>query len=258
MNDLSQIEDRVTPITESRERAWTRDGIRLGFVTTIPMALGVAAYGVVFGVLARQVNLTFLETVAINVFVFAGAAQLAGLEHWHYPLPIAGIVVTVLLINLRLIMLGASMRPWLGRVSPWFVYPTLHTLCDESWAVMMTLYRQGKRDPGIVLGANLAIVAAWQPSVIVGYLIGGRVGDPAAIGLDFAFTAVFAAMLFSGYRGRYDLLPWTASGVVAFIVWKMLPDTNWYVIAGGLAGLAVAILTAPIPSEPHDIDGDMP
>jgi len=33
-------------------------GVRAGFIACIPVALGVAGYGVAFGVLARQVGLT--------------------------------------------------------------------------------------------------------------------------------------------------------------------------------------------------------
>jgi predicted branched-subunit amino acid permease len=220
---------------------FTRRGVVRGLRVTAPLAISVATYGAVFGVLARQAEVSLLEATLLNTFVFAGAAQMAAMEHWVYPLPVVAIVVTTLLINLRLIMLGAAMRPWMRHLPSWIVYPTLHILSDESWAVAMTQYRNGARDAGIVLGCNLAIALAWFPATVVGYLLGGSIGDPAELGLDFAFAAVFGAMLFGGYRSRYDLAPWGASGLVAWFVWWLLPGT-WYVIAGGLAGFLVAVL----------------
>ena len=225
---------------------FSRAGVLRGMRASVPVAISVATYGVVFGVLARQVGVTFVEALVMNVVVFAGAAQTAALDIWVYPLPVAAIVVTVLLINLRLIMLGASLRPWMHHLPGRIVYPTLHVLSDEAWAVAMGRYRRGDRDAGIVLGCNLAIFLAWVPSVAAGHLLGGRIGDPAAIGLDFAFTAVFAAMLFGGYRGRFDLVPWGVSGMVAWLAWWLLPGT-WYVILGGLAGFGVAMLRAGLP-----------
>jgi predicted branched-subunit amino acid permease len=224
-----------------------------------PMAVSVAVYGVVFGVLARQVGMSLLETVLMNVIVFAGAAQLAALDSWVYPLPILTLVITVLLVNMRLVMLGAALRPWMERLPNRIVYPTLFMLNDEAWAVEMTRYRLGERDAGIVLGGNLAIYLAWNTAVVAGHLLGSGVGDPAALGLDFAFTAVFAAMLFGGYRSRYDLVPWAASGLVAWLVWWLVPGT-WYVIAGGLAGFAIAWLRSerPLPVSEPDVDGSMP
>lgn len=240
---------------------FSRAGVADGLRATAPLAVSVAAYGAVFGVLARQVGVTLAEAMLMNVFVFAGAAQLASLDQWAYPLPIAGIVVTVLLINLRLIMLSASMRPWLKTLPSRIVYPMLHILSDEAWAVAMTRYRNGARDAGIVLGCNLAIVLAWLPAVALGHVLGAAIGDPAALGLDFAFTAVFGAMLFGGYRSRFDLVPWGMSGIVAWFVWWLLPGT-WYVIAGGLAGFLVAVLRSG-PRAHHenpdiDVDGAMP
>jgi 4-azaleucine resistance transporter AzlC len=213
----------------------------------------------VFGVLARQVDLSLLEATLMNVVVFAGAAQMAAMDLWVYPLPILTVVITVLLVNMRLLMLGAAMRPWLESLPGRIVYPSLHFLSDEAWAVAMTRYRTGERDGGVVLGCNLAIVIAWMPSVAIGHTLGSQIGDPDALGLDFAFTAVFAAMLFGGYKSRYDLAPWGASGLVAWLVWWLVPG-NWYVIAGGLAGFAVAYLRAEqtLPATEPDIDGSMP
>lgn len=66
-------------------------------------------------------------------------------------------------------------------------------------------------------------------------------------------------MLFGGYKSRYDLAPWGASGLVAWLVWWLVPG-SWYVLAGGLAGFAVAYLRAeaPLPANEPDVDGSMP
>lgn len=224
----------------------------------IPMGIGVAVYGLVFGLLARQVGLTFAENLLMNVVVFAGAAQTASLDFWTYPLPILSIVATTLLINLRLILLGAAARPWLRALPDRTVYPMLHVMADEGWAVAMNARRRGERDIGFFLGANLFVGLCWLPSIAVGHLIGGGVGDPAAVGLDFAFTTIFAATLFSGYRSRFDLVPWGAAGVAALLAWQLLPGT-WYVLVGGIVGFVVGFAFGkPVPAvEPmlNGVDG---
>lgn len=216
---------------------FTADGIRRGMRATVPMSVSVATYGIVFGMLARQVGVTLPENILMNVFVFAGAAQTAALDGWSYPLPVFSIVMTVLLINLRLLLIGASVRPWIGQLPPGRAYPLLHILADEGWAIAMNARRHGERDIGFFVGANLLVALAWLPAVIAGHLAGGQLGDPAAVGLDFAFTAVFAAMLFGGYRGRFDLVPWTVAAVSALLGSWLLPGT-WYVLLGGIAGFA--------------------
>ncbi len=216
----------------------TAGGIRRGMRAAVPMGISVATYGVVFGMLARQVGVTMPENILMNVFVFAGAAQTAALDQWSYPLPVFSIVMTVLLINLRLLLLGVSVRPWIGSLPPGKAYPLLHILFDEGWAIAMNARRRGERDIGFFVGCNLAVGIAWLPAIVVGHLAGGQLGDPATVGLDFAFTTVFAAMLFGGYRGRFDLLPWAAAAMCAMAGSWLLPGT-WYVLLGGIAGFAV-------------------
>ncbi|HYI25600.1 MAG TPA: AzlC family ABC transporter permease [Thermomicrobiales bacterium] len=234
--------------------AFTVDGVRRGMRAAVPMGIGVAVYGVVFGLLARQVGLTGAENVLMNVVVFAGAAQTASLESWSYPLPIISIVMTTLLINLRLILLGAAARPWLQELPDRKVYPMLHVMADEGWSIAMNARRGGERDIGFFLGTNLFVGLCWLPAIAIGHLAGGGVGDPARIGLDFAFTAIFAATLFSGYRSRFDLIPWGAAGAAALLAHWLLPGT-WFVLVGGVTGFVVGFLfasPATLPDASHD------
>lgn len=220
---------------------FTREGVVAGLRATSPLALPIFAYGSVYGMLAQQAGASLLEATLLNVFVFAGAAQMAVMSYWEHPLPLITIATVTALINLRLVLLTASLRPWLKSLPARIVYPMLHNVADESWSVAMMRYRLGERDAGVVLGANLVVMVAWFPATVVGWLLGGRIGDPAEWGLDFAFTAVFAAMLFGGYRSRRDLSPWFASAIAAWLVWWLVPGT-WYVLAGGVAGVAAAML----------------
>lgn len=220
---------------------FTRAGVITGLRAASPLAIPVASYAAVYGLLSQQAGVSFLETQLLNLFVFGGASQMAVLPYWQYPLPIAVIASTTLLINMRLVLLTAALRPWLQSLPNRIVYPLLHNVSDESWSVAITRYRLGERDAGILLGSNLVIMLAWFPASMIGFLLGDRVPDPERYGLDFAFVAVFAAMLVGGYRSRRDLAPWIVSGIVAALVWHLTPGT-WYVVAGGLAGVAVAAL----------------
>ena len=236
---------------------FTRNGVRRGMQAAIPMGIGVAVYGVVFGLLARQVGLNFLENLSMNVLVFAGAAQTAALDQWTYPLPIVAIVGTTFLINVRLVLLGAAVQPWLEPLPGRIAYPMMHVLFDEGWAIAMQARRKGEQDIGFFLGANLFVGLCWLPAVVIGHLVGGGVGDPAAIGLDFAFTTLFAAMLFGGYRTRFDLVPWTAAGAAALVTSWLLPGT-WYVLVGGVVGFVVGFLFGSPPPSPETFPDGAP
>lgn len=57
-------------------------GVRDGYLAGFPVAVGVAGYGVAFGVLAHSAGLTVLEATLMSATVLAGAAQLVAVELW--------------------------------------------------------------------------------------------------------------------------------------------------------------------------------
>jgi predicted branched-subunit amino acid permease len=72
-------------------------------------------------------------------------------------------------------------------------------------------------------------------STLAGRLFGSVISDPTALGLDFAFSATFLALLLGLWKGRADLVPWLVAALVAIIVGRFVPG-QWYIVIGGLAG----------------------
>jgi len=78
--------------------------VRMGFVANLPVAASVAAYGSILGVLAAQEQISWIELLAMNLSVFAGAARFVMVEMWIPPLPIVEITLAVLAINFRYVL----------------------------------------------------------------------------------------------------------------------------------------------------------
>jgi 4-azaleucine resistance transporter AzlC len=222
-------------------------GVRRGCRASSPLIPGILVFGMLCGVVARQAGLSFVENLLLNLFVFSGAAQLAAIDQWIYPLPLASIVITTLLINLRFLMAGIAAQPWLRAVDQRYVYPTLAVVTDQGWTTGMLGYQKGERDAGYFVGTNGLIWPIWGAAACVGYVVGTGIGDPARIGLDFSITVIFAANLVSAWRGRADLLPWVAAAGVSLVTWWLVPG-NWYVMAGGIAGFTAGYVLAPSPT----------
>jgi predicted branched-subunit amino acid permease len=77
----------------------------------------------------------------------------------------------------------------------------------------------------------------------VGVLLGQTLGDPAAYGFDFAFTAMFICILTGFWRGARTGAVLAASAAAAAATKLAVPGA-WYVMAGALAGVAVAAAMA--------------
>ncbi len=214
-------------------------GVSSGLARALPLGLGGAAYGVVFGVLAGNAHLGLVEAVAMSAFVYSGAAQVAALGLWSSHLPFFTIWLATFLVSVRYLVLGASLRPWLGRARPGRAYGSLFLLTDESWALTQAELRAGRRDAGFLLGAGLANFATWTGGTAVGRILGGQVPDPSAWSLDVAPAAIFVALLAGLWRGRVDLLPWLAAAAIAAVAHQAIPGP-WYVLLGAAAGMVAA------------------
>jgi 4-azaleucine resistance transporter AzlC len=207
-------------------------GVRLFF----PVAVSIAAYGVVWGVLAGQAGLGVLEVALMSGIVFAGSSQFVAIDMWTPGnLPIVSIVIATAIVNLRMLLMSATLRPLVSHLSLPQALGAMFFVSDEQWAMTMAEVRKGTGSVGFLVGAGVLSWLAWMGATLTGRVLGAFIDDPARYGLDFAFTATFLALLLGMWRGRGDLVPWIVSALAA-IVSSRLVEGNWYIIIGGLTG----------------------
>lgn len=128
-----------------------------------------------------------------------------------------------------------SKTSWMAGV-PWRVScPLLFLLVDESWALTLGALSKGLADLGFMLGSGLLLWLTWISSTCTGRLLGAAIPDPRAFGLDFAFTAVFLALLAGLWKGKDALPAWFVAALTALAVHAVLPG-KWHIVAGGFAG----------------------
>ncbi|MBV7333638.1 AzlC family ABC transporter permease [Chloroflexi bacterium TSY] len=226
----------------TKQVTFTRQGAFTGAKQILPIALSVFSYGTVFGVLARQAGISLVEAIAMSSLVFAGSAQFIVLGFWSTPLPIVTIVITTLIVNLRHLLMGMALRPWFVYLKPAQAYLSAIFMSDENWALTMREFRAADRasstNGAFLLGSGLMLFGAWVSATATGHLVGFALGDPIEWGLDFAFPAVFIALLAGFWRGKLDLLPWGVAVTVAITASIWLPG-KWYILLGGIAGSLV-------------------
>jgi 4-azaleucine resistance transporter AzlC len=225
---------------------FTMAGILAGYRACVPVALGVAVYGVLFGLLARQKGLSWLEAQSMSLLVFAGASQLIALDLWSPDLDVFSLILTTFIVNLRHVLMGAALSPQLLRLSAGKAFGSLFFMTDESWALALTRWAEDRRkaagsDGAFLLGAGLAVYSFWNASTALGHVLVRGLDDPSRYGLDFAFTAVFTALLVGLKPRKADILPLIAATAAALLFARVCPG-KWYILAGALAGGGTAAL----------------
>jgi 4-azaleucine resistance transporter AzlC len=204
----------------------------------LPVCVSVAAYGLVWGVLAGQAGLSMLEVLLMGGLIFAGSSQFVALDLWTdnpAALPILALVLAVAIINLRYVLLTATLRPLFPRRLGPGALAAIFLATDENWALTIAQMRRRPTGAAYLVGGGLMIYVTWLASTATGRLLGAAIDDPAAYGLDFAFTATFLALLLGMWRGKADLVPWLVGAGAALIAARLV-EGNWYILVGGLIG----------------------
>lgn len=217
---------------------------RQGLVDIVPVIVAAVPIGLLYGALAAAKGLSVLEVGLMSLLVFAGGSQFTAVELWAQPVPIATLVFSALLINARMVLMGASLGPKLTG----FSWPQrllgAHLLTDEAWALAERRAGRQPITPAYWFGLTCLLPAAWAGTSVVGAYAGSLMGDPSRLGADFAFTAMFIGLTAGFWKGRVTAVTVAASAVASALVYT-LAGPPWHVAAGAVAGIAGAYLAAP-------------
>ncbi|HEX7588114.1 MAG TPA: AzlC family ABC transporter permease [Anaerolineae bacterium] len=209
-----------------------------------PLVLGAVPFGILFGVLALTAGLSYWATQSMSIFVFAGSSQFiaTGMIALGTAFPL--IVLTTFIVNLRHALYGASVAEYIRELPKRWKLLLAFGMTDESFAVTITRYRDPARGDAAFkhwyfLGANLAMFVTWQISTALGYFAGQALGDPLALGLDFAFPVVLIAILIPQLRERTEVVTALVAGSVAVFA-AGLPSRLGLLLAMGVGILCGA------------------
>jgi 4-azaleucine resistance transporter AzlC len=218
------------------------DGARRGLRASPPLLVAGLPFGIITGLTAQAQGLTLLEAALMSLCVFAGSAQLLALGVWSLPVSVPTVSLTSLTVNLRFLLMGPLLAPWLDSLRGWRRWLSLFFMVDHNWALSLQEIEAGRRDAAFLVGSGVPIWLAWVASTVAGHLLGSVVAAPAGHPVYFAALSVFIALLVPMWRGRGDLLPWVTAGGVAYVVSRLLPGTSWHIVAGAIAGGTAGML----------------
>ncbi len=221
-------------------------GFRRGFWALAPLWLGVVPFGVAYAITARGAGLSLLETQALSALVFAGSAQFSAVGLFAAGAAGAEIVLTTLLLNIRHLLYGFSIGhqiPLTRRERPVAAF----FLTDEAFGVVAGAK---ERSFGFLLGCELSLFMMWNLATLGGFLLGATIPDPTRLGVDLIFPLAFLALLVPLVRTRAELVVAAASGLLAFVLARVLPGGLPILLTGIAGSLLGAYLTRAAPPDP--------
>ncbi len=169
-----------------------------GVRDTIPLMLGAFPFGLIYGALAVTAGLSKSAAMAMSAFVFAGSSQFIAVGLIAAQAPVAIIILTTFIVNLRHMLYSATLLPYLKKLPQRWRVPLAFWLTDETFAVSVLRYRHPAASElahWYQLGSSIAMYLNWQLWCYVGLVLGHRIPDASNWGLDVAMPVAFIAMI---------------------------------------------------------------
>jgi predicted branched-subunit amino acid permease len=201
----------------------------------LAIGLSVMPFGLSFGAVSVSAGLSLLQTCLLSLVLFSGASQFALVSIIGAGGGVGSALATTLLLGSRNALYGTSVAALL-RPPVWQRPVAAQVTIDESTAMALAEAENGHAARAFWATA-LSVYVLWNLSTLVGALVGRGLGSPAAVGLDAAGPAAFAALLGSRLRSRRARMVALCAAAVALLCVPLLPVGTPVLVGGGAAAL---------------------
>ena len=217
-----------------------KDAFFSGAKAISPLILGVVPFALIAGISAVGAGLSPLEALGMSYIVFAGASQLAAVELIGQNAPVAVIVATALVINLRFSMYSAALAPHFHGLSLSWRGVLAYLMTDQAFAISIASYGKGRKSckHWYYLGAALTMWCVWQTGTAAGVFLGARI--PPSWSLEFAIPLTFLALLFPALKDRPSIGAAIVAGLLA-LAGHGLPY-NLGLFLAAIGGIAAGVM----------------
>lgn len=220
---------------------------------TIPMMIGAAPFGVIFGTLVTSGPLHLWHGQLMSLAVFAGSAQFIALGLVASHASFAVVLGTTLIVNLRHVLYSATLAPYVAHLPARWRLALAALLTDEVFAVAYAHYRRarpGEIGPHYFFGSGLAMYLNWQLWTLAGLLFGAAFPRLQSLGLDFAMVATFIAIVVPQLVAVRFIAAAATAGTLALVC------AAWPYKLGLLAAVAAGVAVGVLLSRPGSFNGN--
>jgi predicted branched-subunit amino acid permease len=186
---------------------------REGAVEAMPMAFGLAAWGLVAGVAMAKSGMGVPLAILMSLLVYAGSAQIAALPLIAAGAPVWVVWATTLCVSLRFMAFSFHYRPYFAHLPRRQRVALGFLMGDTTFALFIRRFPEpvpGPKYEDYFLGTSLVTFGVWQLAIIVGIVAGA--GIPTSWGLGFAGTMALLALTCTQLRNP---VTWVAAVVAS-------------------------------------------
>ncbi len=217
-----------------------------GLKRALPIVLGYVPVAFAFGVLAVKNDISPALTIAMSVFIFAGSGQFVAASLWGAGVGAASVILTVFVINLRHLLMSASLATYTQKAKRWQRCLLGLQLTDETFGVHSTAFQKGwQLSLTTMYSCNSTAQLSWVLGTVIGVYFGTLIEDVRPLGLDYALTAMFLALFIPQCQTRLHVLVGIFAGL-ASIVLKIFGLGQWNVILATVVAASLGLLLSTL------------
>lgn len=168
----------------------------------VPLATGIAAWGLMTGVAMVKSGMSVVEALAMTFLVYAGSSQLAAIPLIVASAPAWVILATGFCVNLRFVVFSLHLRPYMMHMPRWRRLVNGYLTADMSYAMFTRRFptpsqtEAGRREEEAFLSGNYFVTwTSWMAASVVGIVLGNLI--PTSWGLGFAGVLCLVGILCS-------------------------------------------------------------
>ena len=206
------MSERLPPPEQQQEFILPLRNYLGGLKKAVPIIIGYSTVAVAFGLLARTMGLSNMESGGMSLIVFAGASQFVALNLQAGGSAFLEIIIATFFFNLRHLLMSAS----LSLCFKSFPLPAKIFLAfgitDETFAIASA--DLDSITPASMAGLETGAYLSWFGGTMAGYYLGTALPPSLQAAMALALYALFAALLLPQIKHSLKLAALALSAAV--------------------------------------------
>ncbi|WP_046175399.1 AzlC family ABC transporter permease [Domibacillus indicus] len=205
-----------------------------GLAAGTGIAIGYVPAALTYGLLAKSAELTFIETMSLSIFVFAGAAQYIALSLITIGTGVFEIVLTTFILNIRHFLMSAALNEKAEEEAIWKKAAYAFGITDETFSV--AAMKDGTLHSSFMAGLVLISYSSWVIGSGLGFAAGNAMPSVVQESMGIALYAMFIGLLVPSLKTSWKavLLAGTAALLNCIFTYSDALSSGWAIITSTL------------------------
>ncbi|WP_052246201.1 AzlC family ABC transporter permease [Leclercia adecarboxylata] len=221
------------------------DEFRSGIAACLPTIAGYWSIGFAAGAIGTLSGFTTGQIALLASALYAGSAQFLFYSLWAAGAEMASVVLSVLLVNLRYLLMSSSMSVFFRDYTTFQKVVSGLLLTDETFGVaVQRASPQGRINYYWMLGLNVTAWLNWIIACVTGAWLATALPASLMEGLGFSLVSMFIGLiLMMWFASRRKILETLNIAVAVVITLLMAGSTSLSMVVIVAASLAATLAT---------------